>query len=91
MLTKSDIINFYKLHLRYDPSSPNIGVVGSHKRFIELVKEIQKIYKNKPNAFIKLNSNRTKLTVLYNDIETSYIYIENDDSLSGNRFRKYMA
>jgi hypothetical protein len=89
MLNKDDLIKFYALYYHYKPLSPNIGIIGTHKNFLEIAKKIMKLYKSK-KVFIMLNPTKTKLTIIEDGIETSYIYLSDLSSLEGNYFRKYM-
>lgn len=89
MFTHEDLIKFYKLLLRYNPASNNIGVVDKHK-FWELYDTVKKEYKYKPNVKIIMSQSRNKFTVLDNGLETTYILIEKDQDMIGRFFRKYI-
>lgn len=87
-LTREDIIKFYYLKAYYNPTSPNIGVIGNEKEFKHRMKPIIKRLKTiKGTKFYQFNN---KLTTIIGDIETTYIKIETVDDLVGKDFRKYM-
>ena len=89
MFTHEDLIKFYKLFMRYNPASNNIGVVEREK-FNRLVKIIKQEYKNNLRVRVILNEQHTKLTILENEIETTYILIQEPEDLRGRFFRKYI-
>ena len=89
MFTHEDLVKFYKLLLRYNPTSNNIGVIDKNK-FKEIYEITRKEYKDKSNVKMILNNERTKFTILHNEIETTYILIEKDQDMIGRFFRKYI-
>ena len=89
MFTHEDLIKFYKLFMRYNPASNNIGVVDRHK-FLEVYDLVKKEYRNKPNVRIMMNQDKNKFTILDNGLETTYILIQRDSDMIGRFFRKYM-
>lgn len=89
MFTREDIRKFYELYMRYDTTSNNIGVVDKH-RFEEIYKLMKERYKDNPNVRIMLNEERTKLTVLEKEIDTTFILIRDPQDMRGRFFRKYI-
>lgn len=89
MFSHEDIVKFYQLLIRYNPASNNIGVVEKDK-FQRLFRLIKKEYKNKPNVRIILNTDKTKFTILENELETTYILIQKPEDMIGRFFRKYI-
>lgn len=89
MLTERDAKVFYQLLYRYNKVSPNIAILGDSRRFREKISNLTK-YCKKNNIPIKLNINKTKLTVMYEDQIVNYIHIEKIDDLTGYYFRKFI-
>lgn len=89
MLDELDAVKFYELYRRYTKLSPNIAVLGSHKRFINYIKILMKQCKKNKLPF-KMNDSKTKFTVIYNEQIINYIYIREMSNLTGYYFRKYM-
>lgn len=89
MFTHDDLVKFYMFHIHYNIASNNIGVIDKDK-FNRLFRMIKRENKNNFNVRIILNEDKTKFTILENDMETSYIYIETPQDLRGNYFRKYI-
>ena len=89
MFTHEDLVKFYKLLLRYNPTSNNIGVIDKNK-FKEIYEITRKEYKAKPNVRIMMNQDKNKFTILDNGLETTYILIEKDQDMIGRFFRKYI-
>lgn len=89
-IDKDSIVMFYELLGRFDRTSPNIGVTGTKREFEAYIKKITKaIPKNKGIKLI-INPSRTKVTILQDDIEITYIHIENTDNMVGYKFKKYI-
>ena len=84
MFTHEDLVKFYKLLLRYNPTSNNIGVVDKHK-FWELYDTVKKEYKYKPNVKIIMSQSRNKFTVL--EIQPMYPI----DTELASRLTKYIG
>lgn len=89
MFTHEDLVKFYELHIHHDLTSNNIGVVEREK-FNRLVKMIKQEYKNNLRVRVMLNEDHTKLTIIENEIETTYILIQEPQDLRGRFFRKYI-
>lgn len=89
MFTHEDLVKFYKLLLRYNPTSNNIGVIDKNK-FKEIYEITRKEYKDKPNVRIMMNQDKNKFTILDNGLETTYILIKKDQDMIGRFFRKYI-
>lgn len=89
MFTHEDLIKFYRLLLRYNPASNNIGVIDKNK-FKEIYEITRNEYKNKPNVRIMMNQDKNKFTILDNGLETTYILIKKDQDMIGRFFRKYI-
>ena len=89
MFTHEDLVKFYKLLLRYNPTSYNIGVIDKNK-FKEIYEITRKEYKDKPNVRIMMNQDKNKFTILDNGLETTYILIKKDQDMIGRFFRKYI-
>lgn len=84
---EEDIIKFYELLARYDETSPNIGIVGSKKKFDTYVK---RALKNIKYTAVYKNEAGTKYTVLLGDVEYTFIHIRDTIDLKGYYFRKFV-
>lgn len=89
-LNEDDVVKFYTFLQRYNEGSPNIGVTGKKSRFDNIIKVLYKDYKKNKNAKIIINPQRTKITILEDGQEKSYVYIGNSDNMTGYKFRKYI-
>jgi len=89
MFTREDLVKFYELHIHYDIASNNIGVIEKEK-FNRLIRMIRKEYKNNTRVKVILNENHNKLTIIENELETTYILIQKPQDLRGKFFRKYI-
>lgn len=89
MFTHEDLIKFYQLYLHYNVASNNIGVVDREK-FNRLYKLIRKENQNNLNVRIILNEEHTKFTILENELEVTYILIQEPVDMRGRFFRKYI-
>lgn len=88
-LNKDDVIKFYALNFKLDFSSPNIGVIGSNEKFKLITNKIIEQYKDK-KVSILMNKANTKLTIIYNDYEITYIHIKETKDLFNKYFKKYI-
>ena len=89
MFTREDLVKFYELHIHYDIASNNIGVIEKEK-FNRLIRMIKREYKNNTKVKVMLNENHNKLTIIENELETTYILIQKPQDLRGKFFRKYI-
>lgn len=89
MLTEEDAIKFYEMLNRYNKLSPNIAVLGSYKRFKSVITKLK--LKCKLNRVpVKLNQDKTKLSIMYNDEVINYIHVELFQDMTGLCFRKFI-
>lgn len=89
MFTHEDLVKFYLLYSHYDIASNNIAVIDRDK-FNRIFRLIKKECKNKVNTRLILNETKTKFTIIENELETTYVYIETPQDLRGRFFRKYI-
>lgn len=92
MLDVLDTVKFYSFLARYNVVSPNIGVVGNHKHFIDYTHKLIKQCK-KENLKFKMNENKTKFSIFYEEDIVNYIQIESLEKLNtlhGIYFRRYV-
>lgn len=89
MFIREDLVKFYELHIHYDIASNNIGVIEKEK-FNRLIRMIKREYKNNTKVKVMLNENHNKLTIIENELETTYILIQKPQDLRGKFFRKYI-
>ena len=88
-LNEEDVIKFYEFLSRRDLTSPNIGVVGTNKKFRNYIKNILNRFK-KLDCRIMKNADGTVYRIMYNDIEYCYVHIRHTYDLRGWTFRKFV-
>lgn len=92
MLDVLDTVKFYSLLAKYNKVSANIGVIGNHNHFIDYINKLQKECKRE-NLKFKINEDKTKFSIFYEDDIVNYIQIESLEklnSLHGIYFRRYV-
>ena len=89
MFTHEDLIKFYLFHTHYNKASNNIGVIEKEK-FNRLFKMIKQEHKNNPRVRIMMNSDKTKFSIFENEMETTYVLIQEPIDLRAKYFRKYI-
>lgn len=88
-LNRNDIIKFYTLYSHYNPLSNNIGIIGDLKTFNDYIKKVDKSFeKIKYNKFF--NEDKTKYTIICDDIEYSYVMIQTTEDLKNLYFKKFI-
>lgn len=80
---ESDLYKFYELHNRINIKSRNVGIIGDTKRFKRVMKRIYKQHRENGVRIMKFSDR--KYTFILNDVEYSYIQVENTQDL----IRKY--
>lgn len=88
-LDKIDIIKFYILYRHYNPISNNIGIIGDTNRFKNYIKDILKALR-KSRCRVISNEDKTKYTIIKDNIEYTYALIRNTDDLKGLYFKKFI-
>ena len=88
-LTDRDAQIFYQLFIRYNPISPNIGIIGNSKKFEQYIKKVLAEFKN-TGARIIVSENKKVYRILINDIEYTYIHITDTTDLRGRTFKKFI-
>ena len=88
-LKKEDISTFYILKSHYDITSTNIGVIDNIDNFKKRMKVLCKHWKEeKPDIYIR--NNGRKYTILFGNIERTYILLETIEDLTGLYFRQFI-
>lgn len=88
-IEKRDLIMFYELLSRYSKTSTNIAVTGTEKEFKTKMQNILKSIKDYDYMRYS-NTHRPKYMIVKDDIEQTYIHIQNTDDMKGLYFRKFM-
>lgn len=88
-LTQNDLIIFYDLLHHYNITSPNIAIIGNEKEFKKKMKAIIKANKDY-DVLYQTKTKPLKCTIIKNDIEKTYIHIEQTDDMKELYFRKFI-
>ena len=88
-LNKDDLIKHLALSEHTKLESPNIGIIGDDKYFKRKMKSI--LRRTKHYDFMYANKELTRYTLINNNIETTYIKIENLSDLENTYFRRYLC
>ena len=88
-LNKTDVATFYILKAHYDLASSNIGVIDNMENFKKRMKSLKNHWKDKkPEIYVR--NNGRKYTVIFGNIERTYILLESEEDLNGLYFRVFI-
>ena len=88
-LESNDVVKFYELYNHFDIISRNIGIIGDNNKYQKYLSSIITSLQGKPIRIIN-NELNTKCTILIDDIEYTYIHIQDYKDMYGKKFRKFV-
>lgn len=88
---EKDAIKFYALLNHYDPSAPNIAVLGNRKKYKNLINYYMKEFSERKGG-VRLKINPKKMIFMAKDMEVTVLFIEHYSDLYNSKlmFRKYL-
>lgn len=88
---ETDAIKFYALLNHYEPSAPNIAVLGDRRKYKNLIKHYQREYDLRKGG-VRLVIGSSKMIFMADGMEVTVLLIENYKDLYNSKlkFRKYL-